>query len=155
MEMIKAALHLNMTHVPFKGTADAVSALLGGHVEAIFAAYPALSGAADGNRIKLLATSSAQRSKHAPNLPAVSEFIPAFDFTPVVGIYARAGTPSAIIAKIAMEAVAIVEEPDAVRQLAVIGVESFGGGQEDFARALKGEIGVVAKAVQLVGLSPQ
>jgi len=155
MEMIKAALHLNMTHVPFKGTADAVSALLGGHVEAIFAAYPALSGAADGNRIKLLATAGAQRSAQAPNLPTVSEFIPTFDFTPVVGIYARVGTPSAIIAKVAMETVAIMGEPDAVGQLAVVGGESSGGGPEDFARTLKGEIERVARVAQIAGLNPE
>jgi tripartite-type tricarboxylate transporter receptor subunit TctC len=155
MEMIKAALHLNMTHVPFKGTADSVSALLGGHVEAIFAAYPALSGAADGNRIKLLATSGAHRSPQAPNLPAVSEIIPGFDFSAIVGLYARTGTRPEIIAKIAMEAVAIVQEADAGRQLAVVGVEPFGGGPENFARALNGEIERVAKAAQIAGLNPQ
>jgi tripartite-type tricarboxylate transporter receptor subunit TctC len=155
METIKAELHLNMTHVPFKGTADAVSALLGGHVEAIFAAYPALSGAADGNRIKLLATSGIGRSAQAPNVPSLSEFIPAVDFAPVVGIYVRAGTPPAVIAKIAAEGIAIVEEPDVARQLAVVGVEPLGGGPDDFARALQGEREVVAKAVQFAGLNPQ
>jgi tripartite-type tricarboxylate transporter receptor subunit TctC len=155
METIKAALDLNMTHVPFKGTADAVAALLGGHVEAIFAAYPALSGAADGTRIKLLATSGAQRSAQAPDLPSLSEFIPGFDFAPMIGIYARAGTPSAIIDRIATEAIGIVHEPDTDRQLSVVGVEAFSGGAEDFARALNGEIERVARAVRLVAVNPQ
>jgi len=155
MEMIKASLHLNITHVPFKGTGEAVSALLGGHVEAIFAAYPALSGAADGDRIKLLATSGAERSAQAPSLPAIAEFIPGFDFAAIVGIYARAGTPSAIIQKIAGEAVAIAKEPDTARQLAVVGVEAAGGGPDDFGLAIKGEIERVLKAVQTAGLGPR
>jgi tripartite-type tricarboxylate transporter receptor subunit TctC len=154
MEAIKAGLELKMTHVPFKGTVEAVSALLGGHVEAIFAAYPALSGAV-GGRVKLLATNGAKRSAQAPDLPAAAEFIRDFDFTPIVGIYGRVGTPSALVAKIAAEAVAIVKEPDAIRQLAVVGVEPAGGGADDFGRALKAESERVAKVVQSAGLKLQ
>src|SRR5215813_8055087 len=104
MEGFKAALGLTMTHVPFKGTGESVPALLGGHIEVLFSAYPSLSGAADGNQIKLLATNGARRSAQAPNLPAISEFIPGFDFAPVIGIFARSGTPPDVVQKIAAEA---------------------------------------------------
>ena len=155
MEAMKAALQLNMSHVPFKGTGESVPALLGGHVEVLFSAYPSLSGAAEGNRVKLLATNGVGRSAQAPQLPAISEFIAGFDFAPIVGIYARAGTPAAITTKIANEAIAIVKEPDSVRQLAVVGVEPVGGGPEEFARALKGEIERVAKVPAAAGFRPQ
>jgi len=76
MEATKASLQLNMAHVPFKGTGESVPALLGGHVEVLYSAYPSLSGAAGTKLIKLLATNGAQRSSQAPDLPAISEFIP-------------------------------------------------------------------------------
>jgi tripartite-type tricarboxylate transporter receptor subunit TctC len=155
MEATKASLQLNLIHIPFKGTGESVQALLGGHVTAVYAAYPALSGAAEGNRIKLLATTGAERSAQAPNLPAVSEFIPGFDFAPMIGIFARAGTPSEIVGKIASEAAAVVREPDAVLRLAVLGVESVGAGPGDFGQALKREIERVAVAVAAAGIKPE
>jgi tripartite-type tricarboxylate transporter receptor subunit TctC len=148
MEGFKTALHLSMSHVPFKGTGESVPALLGGHVETLFSAYPSLSGAAGTNLVKLLATNGAQRSAQAPDLPAVSELIPGFNFAPIVGIYARVGTSSAVMQKIAAEASAIVKEPDVIKQLAVVGVEPTGGGPEEFGRALNGEIERVAKVVK-------
>jgi tripartite-type tricarboxylate transporter receptor subunit TctC len=152
MEGFKAALGLTMTHVPFKGTGESVPALLGGHVEALFSAYPSLSGAAGTNKVKLLATNGAQRSAQAPNLPAISEIIPGFNFAPIVGIYARKGTPAAIIQKIATEASAIVKEPDVIKQLVTVGVEPTGGGPDDFDRALKGETERVAKVIATAGI---
>jgi tripartite-type tricarboxylate transporter receptor subunit TctC len=155
MEATRASLQLNMAHVPFKGTGESVPALLGGHVEVLYSAYPSLSGAAGTKLIKLLATNGAQRSSQAPDLPAISEFIPGFDFAPIIGIYARVGTPRAVIQKVAAETVAIVKEPDAVQQLAVVGVEPAGAGPDEFRRALKDETERVATAVQAAGIKPQ
>jgi tripartite-type tricarboxylate transporter receptor subunit TctC len=155
MEGFKVGLNLNMAHVPFKGTGESVPALLGGHVEVLFSAFPSLSGAAGTNRVKLLAANSVERSAQAPELPAISELIPGFDFAPIVGLYARVGTPPAIIQKIAAESIAIVKEPEAIKQLAVVGVEPVGGGPDDFARALKGEVDRVAKVVQAAGIKLQ
>ena len=152
MEGFKSSLALNITHVPYKGTGESVPALLGGHVEAAFSAYPSLSGAAGTNLVKLLAANGPGRSSQAPNLPAIAEVIPDFNFAPIVGIYARAGTPPAIIQKVAAEATAIVKEPEIVKQLAFVGVEPTGGGPEEFARALQGEIERVAKVVKTAGI---
>jgi len=152
MEGLKSGLGLNITHVPYKGTGESVPALLGGHVEVLFSAYPSLSGAAGTNRVKLLATNGIARSAQAPDLPAISELIPGFNFAPIVGIYARTGTPPALMQKIASEAIAIVKEPEVIKQLAVVGVEPVGGGPEEFARSLNGEIERVAKVVKAAGI---
>src|SRR5215471_14517690 len=89
MEGLKSALQLKITHVPFKGTGESVPALLGGHVETLFSAYPSLSGAAGTNKITLIASNGAKRSPQAPNVPAIAEIVPGFDFATIVGIYAR------------------------------------------------------------------
>jgi tripartite-type tricarboxylate transporter receptor subunit TctC len=155
MEAMNAALGLVTTHVPFKGTGESVPALLGGHIEVLFSAYPSLSGAADATQVKLLATNGAQRSAQAPHLPSLAEFIPGFDFAPVIGIFGRAGTPAEVVQKIVAEALAAVGEPDVVRRLAAVGVEPAGAGSEDFASVLRAETKRVADAVQAAGIKPR
>jgi len=155
MEMMNATLKLEMKHVPFKGTGESVPALLGGHIEALKSAYPSLSGAANTNQVRLLAANSLQRSAQAPDLPAISELIPGFDFAPLVGFYGRTGIPQGILEKIGMEAVAVMKEPEIVKALAVVGVEPAGADSAGFTAALKGEAKRVADAVQLAGLKPR
>jgi tripartite-type tricarboxylate transporter receptor subunit TctC len=152
MEAMNAALELAMTHVPFKGTGESVPALLGGHIEVLFSAYPSLSGAADGKQVRLLATNGAQRSAQAPDVPSLAEFISGFDFAPVIGIFGRSDTPSMVVQKVVAEALAAVKEPDLVRQLAVVGVEPAGAGPEDFGSALRAETKRMAEAVQAAGI---
>ena len=155
MEAMNASLDLAMAHVPFKGTGESVPALLGGHIEVLFSAYPSLSGAADGKQVRLLATNGAQRSAQAPDLPSLAEFIPSFDFAPVIGIFARTGTPPAVVQKIVAEALAVVSDPDLVRQLAVVGVEPAAVGPEGFASILQAETKRVAQVVRAAGIKPR
>src|SRR5262245_31449510 len=152
MEAMMRSLKLSMIHVPFKGTGESVPALVGGHIDVLFSAYPSLMGAADGNEIRLLATNGAERSSQAPGLPSLSEFVPGFDFAPVIGVFARSGLSRDVVDKIAAEALAAVREPDVIRQLAVVGVEAAGAGPEDFAAVLKAETGRVSEAVRLAGI---
>jgi len=152
MEAMNASLKLTMTHVPFKGTGESVPALLGGHIEVLFSAYPSLSGAADGNQVRLLATNGAQRSAQAPSLPSLAEFIPGFDFAPVIGIFGRTDTPPAVVQRITAEALAAVSDPTLIKQMAIVGVEPAGAGPEDFARALQAETRRITEAVQAAGI---
>ena len=155
MEAVKAALKLQMTHVPFKGTGESVPALLGGHVDVAFSAYPSLSGAIETKRVTLLANNAAQRSSQAPDIPPVADYVPGFDFAPIIGLLARSGTPQAIIRQIAAEAVALVKEPDMIRQFAVAGIEPVGVGPEEYGRALKDEVKRVVDVVRVAGITPQ
>jgi tripartite-type tricarboxylate transporter receptor subunit TctC len=155
MEAVKAALKLDMAHVPFKGTGQSVPALLGGHVDVAFSAYPSLAGAVQGNQVKLIATNGLKRSPDAPNVPAISEYIPGFDFAPVIGVFAKTGTPQAAIDKIATEAMAVVKMPEVVAQLAKVGVEPAGAGPADYAKGLRAEADRVAATVKAANIQPQ
>jgi tripartite-type tricarboxylate transporter receptor subunit TctC len=155
MEAVKAALKLDLAHVPFKGTGQSVPALLGGHVEVAFSAYPSLAGAVQGGKVKLLATNGLKRSADAPDVPAISETIPNFDFAPVIGIFAKAGTPQAAVDKIATEAMAVLKMPEVVAQLAKVGVEPAGAGPADYAKGLKEEADRVAATVKAANIQPQ
>ena len=148
MEAMKAALKLEMTHVPYRGTGQSVPALLGGHVKVLFSAYPSLAGATQDNKVTLLATNGAQRSPQAPNVPPIADMIPGFDFSVMVGILARAGTPSTVVERIATEAVAIVKMPEVAKQYAAAGIEQSSAGSTEFKRELASEMERVAKVVR-------
>jgi tripartite-type tricarboxylate transporter receptor subunit TctC len=155
MEALKAALGLEMTHVPFRGTSESVPALLGGHVDAAFAAYPNLAAAVGTGNVRMLATNGAQRSPNAPDVPPVADFIPGYEFAPIVGIYARAGTPDSVVQKIAGEVIALAKEPEIVKALATAGIDAAGQGPQEYRAALKRESERVAATVKAAGLKPQ
>ena len=152
MEAMAAALKLDMKHVPFKGTGEAVPALLGGHIDVLFSAYPSLSGAAEGGQLRLLATNGLQRAKQTPNLPALSEVIPGFDLAPTIGIFGRADTAPAVVDKLVAEALAALKEVEVVRQLTVVGVEAAGAAPDGYAAAIEAERKRMAAAVEAAGL---
>jgi tripartite-type tricarboxylate transporter receptor subunit TctC len=153
MEALKAALKLDMPHIPFRGTGQSVPALLGGHVQVLFSAYPSLAGAAQEKKIYLLATNGSQRSPQAPDAPPIADAIPGFDFAVMVGILARAGTPKEIVDKVAAEAIAVVKMSDVAKQYAAAGIEQSPAGPAEFKQALAAEMDRVARVVQASGIS--
>jgi tripartite-type tricarboxylate transporter receptor subunit TctC len=155
MEAIKAEYKLDIVHVPFKGTGQSVPALVGGQVEVLWSAYPSLAGFVKDNRVKLLATNGGKRSSQAPDVPAVAEMITGFDFAPIVGVLAPAGTPKGIVDKIGAEVVAVTKMPETQKQLAASGVETVGGGPDEYAKAIADENGRMAKAIQAAGIKAE
>jgi tripartite-type tricarboxylate transporter receptor subunit TctC len=155
MEALKAPLQLRMTHIPYRGTGQSVPALLGGHVQVLFAAYPSLAGAAESNKVKLLAQNGEGRWFQAPDVPAVSELIPNIDLATIVGLFARPGVPQAVTDKITAEAIAAVNSPAAEKQLRAAGIEPAGDNAEALGRALKREIDKVNEVVKTAGIEPQ
>lgn len=155
MEALKAPLQLKMTHIPYRGTGQSVPALLGGHVQVLFAAYPSLAGAAESKKVKLLAQNGEGRWFQAPDVPAVSELVSNFDLATIVGLFARPGVPQAVAEKIAAEAIAAANSPAAEKQLRAAGIEPAGGNAETLARALRREIDKVNEVVKNAGIEPQ
>ena len=155
MEAVKAALNLQMTHIPYRGTGQSVPALLGGHVQVLFSAYPSLVGAVESKKVKLFAHNGSGRSFQAPDVPPIADVIPGFDLTNIVGMFGRPGIPQAVLDKIAAEAIAAINSPEAKRQFAAAGVESTGGNGAVFGKALQREIDNVAAVVKTAGIEPQ
>ena len=155
MEAIQSSLNVQLTHVPFKGSADSVTALLGGHIDYVFSSYASLSAGVESNRIRLIASNGGQRAKLTPNLPTIAETIPGYNFAVNQGLFARTGTPREIVQRIASEVAVIVKEPEVIAALDKIGAEPAIGGTDDLARAMKDEQERVAKAVAAAGIKPQ
>jgi tripartite-type tricarboxylate transporter receptor subunit TctC len=155
MEAMQVALGLRMIHVPYRGTGQSVPALLGGHVPVLFSAYPSLAGAVESKKVKLLANNGPTRWFQAPDVPPISEVIPGYDLATIVGIYGRSGMPQSIAEKIAAEAVAALNTPDAKRQMTTAGIEVTGGDAAAFDKALKREIENVTKVVKAAKIEAQ
>lgn len=155
MEAIKAALGLEITHVPFRGTGQAVPALIGGQVDVLFSALPSLAGFVKTGQVKLIANNAAQRSSQEPNIPLIAELIPGFDFAPIVGVLAATGTPQAVIDRVSSEIALVVKMPEVIQTFTSAGIEALGSGPADYNRAILGENERLAKAVAAAGLKPE
>ena len=155
MEAMKAALGLDIIHVPFKGTGQSVPALIGGQVDVLFSALPSLAGFVKSGQIKLLVTNAAKRTAQEPNLPALAELIPGFDFAPIVGVLAATGTPPSAIERISAEIALIAKTPEVVTLLSNAGIDAIGTGPADYNRAIFSENERLAKAVASANIKPE
>ena len=155
MEAMKAALGLEMTHVPFKGTGQAVPALIGGQVDLLFSALPSLAGFVKTGQVKLIASNAAQRSTQEPNIPLIAEIIPGFDFAPIVGVLAASGTPQSVIERINTEMTAVSKLPALVQTFTNAGIDSLSSTPADYNKAILGENERLARAVAAAGIKPE
>ncbi|MEO6016956.1 MAG: tripartite tricarboxylate transporter substrate binding protein [Polaromonas sp.] len=155
MEAMKAALGLQITHVPFKGTGQSVPALIGAQVDVLFSALPSLAGFVKTGQVKLLANNAAQRSSQEPGVPAIAEIIPGFDFAPIVGVLAATGTPAGAIERISAEMAQIAKTPEVIQTLNNAGIEPIGSGPADYNKAILAENERLVKAIAAAGIKPE
>jgi tripartite-type tricarboxylate transporter receptor subunit TctC len=155
MEALKAALGLDLKHIPFKGSGQSVPALIGGQVEVAFAALPSLSGFVKSGQVKLLGTNGAHRSAQAPQVPAISEVIPGFDFAPIIGVFASKGTPAGAVERLSAELAVVARQPDVITQLNNLGVDATSAGPADYGRAVQDENERFARAITAAGIKPE
>src|SRR6267142_1326467 len=151
MEYLKSSLNLQITHVPYKGTGQSVPALVGGQVPMVFSGYPTLASHAKDGRVKLLAINSLRRSELAPDVPAIAETIPGFDFAPTFGLFAPNGTPRDIIVKIGADVAQVVKLPDVIERMKNLGIDPLGVSGDQWARLLKSDAERYAKAAKISG----
>jgi tripartite-type tricarboxylate transporter receptor subunit TctC len=114
MELLKARAGINLVHVPYKGGSPATTATVAGEVAAMFAGTSTAPQIKAG-RLRALAVTGARRSELFPELPAIGEFYPGYEMTIWLGLFAPAGTPEAVLARL-RPAIAKVLSTDAVRE---------------------------------------
>lgn len=152
-EAFSSALGLNMVHVPFKGMGQATPALVGGQVQMIFSALPAIAGFVKDGRLKLLAQNSNKRFSQAPNIPTIGESaIPGFDFAPTTIAMAPAGTPPAVLRQLSIDIAQAVRAPAVAETLLNSGVEVIGSTAEELAAVLNGETERFSKIIKTINI---
>ena len=143
---------LKMTHVPYKGGAQAVADLVGGQVQMYFGNASELIQHSQSGKIRLLGVSSAKRTPQLPDVPAIAETYPGFSTGTWNGYLAPAGTPQPVIERLAQAVAAAVREPATIERLRKIGVEPLGNTPAEFAELLRREAPIWRDAVKAAGI---
>ena len=151
MELIRAEAKLDMTHIPFRGGSPAVQAVIAGDVQVAVEGLPSLPGHLAAGTIRPLAVTSERRSDALPNVPALSETYPGFDAAAWVILFAPAGTPTAIVSRMAAEVKKSLEAPEVQERLAKMGATPSGLGPVETAAFHKRELAKFKRAVEISG----
>jgi len=120
-EWFKLITKTDVLHVPFTGSAPALPALLGGHVDLMFDTLPSVLPLVQEGKLRALGVTTAERVPFLPNIPAIAETLPDFDVTSWLGIVVPAGTPAEIRARIAAPLAEFIREPAVVARLRDVG----------------------------------
>ena len=140
MEMLKSMTGINMVHVPYKGTAPAVTDILAGNVSLMFNSMPSVLPQARSGRLRGLAVSSAKRSSAAPDIPTVAEAgVPGFDYVTWYGLFAPAGTPREIVNRLNSQVAKMLAEPELAKRFASQGAEPLSTTPDQLAQYRRAE----------------
>jgi tripartite-type tricarboxylate transporter receptor subunit TctC len=155
-ELFQTLTHTKMTHVPYKGMGQAVQDLVGGQVTVMFGPPPALLPHIKSGKLKGLAVTDTHRSPLFSDIPTTAEAgVPGLEARAWYGIFAPAGTPAAVIAKINAETTKALAAADVVDTLALQGATPAGGDPATFATFLKRDIGATEDLMRKAGLPLQ
>lgn len=151
MEMFKARTGLDIVHVPYKGSAAGLADLVGGRVQAMFDAGPGALPLYQQGKIRVIAVSSAKRSRAAPEVPTLSEQGVDVAAEGWVGLMAPAGTPTEVVKTLDDTIKAALSDPRISDRLVTLGFEPEHIGSEAFKRAIEADQPVWSKAVKESG----
>ena len=151
-ELFKTMAGVQMTHVPYKGSAPALADLMGGQVQLMFDNLPSSLGLIKGGKLRAIAVTSTTRAAALPDVPTIAESgLPGFEASSWFGVLAPAGTPHDIVAKLNGTIAAWLATPDAKEKLLAQGAIAAGGSPEDFAQHIDRETAKWAKVVKASG----
>ena len=149
-ELFKLMGKVDITHVPFKGGAPALTALISGEVDLSYENSLVVTPHVKAGKVKALAVTGTKRSQLMPELPTISESgLPGYNASGWYGLFAPAATPRNIVTRISQEAVRALRMPDVVRTLSSQGAEPVGNSPEEFTAFVKSEIQKWANLVKV------
>ena len=154
-EFFKRAAGIDLLHIPYKGAAPALTDVVGGQVDMMFAPAATSLPLAAAGQIRALGITSAQRSALAPNLPAIAESLPGFDVTGWYGLAVPAGTPAAAIAKLNADVNRALAAPGIAAQLNQQGLEPIGGSPAEATARIASEVVRWTAIIRDAGIKPQ
>ena len=155
MEQFKMMAGIDMTHVPYKGSAAAYPDLLGGTVKTQIDVLPTALPPSKAGRLKMLATGSAKRLALLPDVPTIAESgVPGYEANAWYGFVAPPNLPKAVLEKLHAEIVRALREPDVVEKLTTAGVIVVASTPQEFAAHIVTEMEKSAKVVKAANIKP-
>jgi tripartite-type tricarboxylate transporter receptor subunit TctC len=155
-EKFKLAAGIDVVHVPYKGSPEALTDTMAGRVTYYFAPISAALPFVRDGKLVALAVSTAKRSSVLPNVPTVAESgVPGFDYSLWVGLFAPAGTPPAVVEKIAKDVRAAEQSADVKERFATLGAEPMPFTPQEFTKFVQTEIDDSAKVIKAAGIKAQ
>ena len=141
-----------MQHVPYKGSAPALSDLAGGQVQLMFDSLPSSMPFIKSGSLRALAVTTTRRSSTLPDIPTIAESgLPRFNISTWYGMWAPASTPSEIVQRLSREIAAIVSAPEVREKFAALGAEPVGNTAEEFSALTKAELAKWSRIVKQSG----
>jgi tripartite-type tricarboxylate transporter receptor subunit TctC len=151
-ELFKTMTGVQMTHVPYKGSAPALQDLIAGQVQLMFDNLPPSLPQIKAGKLRALGVTTATRSPVLPDLPTIAESgLPGFESSSWFGLLAPAGTPQPIVAKVNAEVNAWLATPEAKEKIVASGANPAGGTPDDFAKHIAAETAKWQKVVKESG----
>ena len=155
-EMFKASFAIDILHVPYKGSAPAITALAAGEVALAFNGTSESVGLANAGKIKILAVAEPKRYIHLPDVPALGEILPGYERPPGwYGFFGPAGMQKPVLSRLNNEIVKALNTRDVFEKMDQIGLTVIGNTPEEFAAMLKRSIELYGQAAKLAGVKPE
>ena len=153
-ELFKMMAGVNLVHVPYRGQGPALSDLLGGQVQVLFAATPGTTDYISTGKLRALAVTTAARAEVLADLPTIGTFIPGYEASQWYGIGAPKATPADIIEKLNKEINAGIADPGMKARFAAIGGEPLPGSPAVFAKLIAEETEKWGQVIRTAGIKP-
>lgn len=151
-ELFKTMAKVDMVHVPYKGSAPAVTDLLGNQIAIMFDNMPSAIQHVRTGKLRPLAVTTARRSPELPNVPTIAEAgVPGYEATSWFGMFTTAGTPAPVVAKLNAAIVKVLAQPDVKKKIEEQGAEVYSETPEHFAAFIKAESAKWGKVVKESG----
>jgi tripartite-type tricarboxylate transporter receptor subunit TctC len=152
-ELLKSLAKINIVRVSYRGSASALTAVMGGEVQMTFGAAAPVRLHIQSGRVKALAVTTATRSPSYPDLPTIAEAgVPGFEAVSAHGVFAPAKTPEAIITRLNQEIVRVLQSPESKERFASIGVEPVGSTPGQLATSINEEVARMGKVIREAGI---
>lgn len=153
MELLKQEAHIDLVHVPYKGSGGALTDLVGGHVQAMIASLQTVAPYVQSGKLRMLAVMSGERSEAFPDVPTLKELgLADLEVDTWYGIFAPAGTSPAAVTKLNAELNALLKQPDVRSFLAKQGMSAVGGSPERFGELVRKELARWSRVVAAAGI---
>ena len=152
MELLVAMTGIKIVHVPYKGGAPQVTALVSGETQASLATVSTVLVHVQSGRLRALGVSSAKRSATMPDVPTIAEAgVPGYEMSPWIGVFVPTGTSKELIAKLNSEINRALKAPDVSNLLSSNALDALGGTPEEFDVRIKADYEKYAKLIKLTG----